>query len=347
MKIIIEEECELINKTGIGRYTEMLFAAFKNTGIEYENYPKTFMRYFVKNPYLRVIMYSLWYNIIFTFKLFLRKEKLLLIASNFYLPVLKLKNVIYVPVIHDLRLFIYPDTAGRLGGSVFRLRTKNALRNADYIITVSNTVKQEIVKLFNFPEEKIFTVYNAAAEIKNNDTDIKKYGIEKNKYIFSVSSLNRHKNIKSLIEAFELISPDYPDIKLVLAGKRGNDTFKNCTSNIIFTGYIGDNELYSLYSNALLYCSPSLYEGFGIPNIEAQSLGAPILCSDIPVYRETMQDSAEFSAPDALSIAEKLKYLINNPQRLKELSTKGYENIKRFDMHKVTEQLNGILTVLK
>ena len=88
---------------------------------------------------------------------------------------------------------------------------------------------------------------------------------------------------------------------------------------------------------------PSLYEGFGIPLIEAQYCGCPVLCSDIPVFREIGANSVEYCEPTTNEIANKLESLINNSQRLQELSELGKENVKRYSIEKITEQLKDVI----
>ena len=125
----------------------------------------------------------------------------------------------------------------------------------------------------------------------------------------------------------------------------GNEQREKLTHhpNIIFTGYVSDLEIPTLYSNAMMFVFPSFYEGFGTPNIEAQHFGVPLLCSDIPVFREVAGEGAEYCSTDADSIAEKMVYLINNPERRQELINIGYENVKRFDIERISEQLKEVL----
>ena len=233
----------------------------------------------------------------------------------------------------------------KLFSLINRLSINNSVKKADKIITVSNTIKQELIEKFNINPDRVKVVYNSVpehffnAEINSNVLD--KYKIQQNKYILSVATLNKRKNIPELIKAFEYISDKYPDLKLVLVGGMGNENREKLTKhpNIIFTGYIPDEDVPTLYKNALLYMYPSLYEGFGIPLIEAQYCGCPVLCSDIPVFREIGANSVEYCKPNSKDIATGLEKLINNPDRLRELSGLGKNNIKRFDKEIITKQI--------
>ena len=345
MKIIIEEEFALVNKTGIGNYTLNVMKALDCLNINWECYDKKFFIKYMKHPYLKNILYMLWLNSVFLLKLIREKEAIILLSTNHFLPFIKLKKCKYYVVIHDIRLFKYPNEVSKIGGFLFRKRVLSAIRNADKIITVSETVKKEIIEYFNYPEDKIKVLYNTTSiKQQDNQNILERYNIKNKNYILSVSSLNKNKNICSLIEAFEKISKKNSNIKLVLVGNKGNA--KNLITNnqnIVFTGFISDEELAALYSKALLYCSPSLSEGFGIPNIEAQMLGIPVLCSNIPVYKEICLNSAEFCETSSESIAQKLDFLINNKERLQELSEAGLINVKRFSSDKILNRLREII----
>lgn len=347
--IIIEEECALLNKTGIGQYTIIMEKALNTLKISYKNFPKNFLKILSFNSYLKNFAYIFWYNFIFIFKLLRIKEESLLISTNFFLPFIKLKKCKYITVIHDIRLFLFPNQATKIGRALFLSRFYNAIKKSDIIITVSETVKKELLQHFNINSDKIKVVYNSISpsfiDFQADKSLIKKYNLSERKYILSVATLNQNKNIPELIKAFESITDKYPDIKLVLVGGMGNEKRELLTKhpNVIFTGYIPDENLPSLYKNALLYVFPSLYEGFGIPLIEAQYSNCPVLCSDIPVFQEVAGNGAEFCIPDSNGIAAKLEYLINNGQRRQELISLGKENVKRFSIEKIARQLSDVL----
>lgn len=347
--IIIEEECALLNKTGIGQYTIIMEKALNTLKISYKNFPKNFLKILSFNSYLKNFAYIFWYNFIFIFKLLRIKEESLLISTNFFLPFIKLKKCKYITVIHDIRLFLFPNQATKIGRALFLSRFYNAIKKSDIIITVSETVKKELLQHFNINSDKIKVVYNSISpsfiDFQADKSLIKKYNLSERKYILSVATLNQNKNIPELIKAFESITDKYPDIKLVLVGGMGNEKRELLTKhpNVIFTGYIPDENLPSLYKNALLYVFPSLYEGFGIPLIEAQYSNCPVLCSDIPVFREVAGNGAEFCIPDSNGIAAKLEYLINNKQRRLELISLGKENVKRFSIENIAQQLKEVI----
>ncbi len=331
-------------KCGIGVYVDTLIKCLSSLnitpGIISFEYPKMLSK-------IKYWLYIIYLNTIFYVKTFITKPDVI-IFPTFFMPYLKRKKTKYITVIHDLCGY-RPGLMSKWGSRIMKINVWVACRKADIIVTVSDTVKNELIERFNINPDRIMVIHNAIAEYfidsENKPNVLGKYNIESGKYIFSVATLNKNKNIPSLIKAFESISDKYPDLKLVLVGGMGNEDRVKITKhpNIIFTGYIQDEEIPELYKNTMIYVSPSLYEGFGIPIIEAQYTGCPLLCSDIPVFHDIAGNGAEFTKTDSESISEKLEFLINNPSRRKDLTELEKENVKRFDIENVTEQLKNVL----
>lgn len=343
MTIYVIEEAKIGKYSGIEKYYFHLLDYFKNLNIKPIIFPKAFLE--KDSPILRRIKYFIWLNFIFTFKLLLLslKDEVKVIGVSYYVPFFKLPRVKYYPVVHDLIAVKYSKYIPKWNAFIIKLVTENAIRNAHKIITVSETVKNEIAEYYKYPLEKIHLIY-ARFSFDNNitldETEIlKKHSLKSKKYILSVFSTSEHKNIKALIEAFNKIYNSNKDYNLVLVG--GNNI--KCLEGIIYTGKIDNEELKVLYKNAKLYVFPSLVEGFGLPVIDSQNFSIPVLCSDIPVFREVAGDSAEFCTTESDSIYEKISYLLDNDDRCNDLIDKGTKNINRFNEKIVLEQLKGIL----
>ena len=329
--------------TGIGAYALTLLNILKLNNIKY----KTLELKLPKGTRYKYIFHTIWLNTIILLKTFLNKPNIIIFPA-FIMPYFTRKKTKYITVIHDLA-HLRENEMTKYSRFIFDLSTNIAIKKADTIVTVSETIKNELIQTFNIDKNRIKVVYNSIGEhflnSKNNPEILEKYNISQQKYILSVATLNRRKNIPELIKAFESISDKYLDIKLVLVGGMGNEKRELLTKhpNVIFTGYIPDEDIPSLYKNALLYVFPSIYEGFGIPLIEAQYSNCPVLCSDIPVFQEVAGNGAEFCTPDSNGIAAKLEYLINNEQRRLELISLGQENVKRFSIEKIAQQLKEVL----
>ncbi len=329
--------------TGIGAYVLTIINILKKSNINF-SFEELVLPAKTK---FKFIYHFLWFNTLFFIKsLFCKPD--VIICPSFIMPYFTRKKTKYVTVIHDL-CHLRGEEMTKYSRSIFGLSVNIVIKKADTIVTVSDTIKQELIEKFNISPDRIKVVYNSIGEhfinANLNPEILNKYNIQKDKYILSVATLNKRKNIPELIKAFESISDKYPELKLVLVGGMGNENREKLTKhpNIIFTGYIKDEEIPVLYKNALIYVFPSLYEGFGTPIIEAQYSNCPLLCSDIPVFREVAGKGAEFCKTDYQSIAEKMEYLINNPTRRNELINFGDNNVKRFSIENVAKQLLGIL----
>lgn len=342
-KIIIEDGFSTDNKTGVGQYTLMLENILKDIGYDIIHINKNFLLK-IKNKIIRRFFYNIWLNTFFILKA--KKYKTIAIFTNFAVPVFKLTNIKYISVIHDLCSIIHPEYNTKINNLYNNLNIKNAIRKSDKIITVSNTIKKEILNTFNLQLD--INVVNSSTttgldkiEIIENNV-LHNLGINQCQYILSVATNNKRKNVDLLIKSFKKIENEYENLKLILVGSGYK---KNISSkNIISTGYISDRTLKILYQHALLYVFPSLYEGFGTPILDAQYFGVPIVCSDIPVFYEVGQDSVEFfSHSSEDDLIRKVKLLVNDESSRENLIQKGHNNIQRYDINLIKKQLIDML----
>ncbi|BDR63169.1 glycosyltransferase family 4 protein [Clostridium tetani] len=217
------------------------------------------------------------------------------------------KNCSFVITLHDVIPYRMPETTSDNYRKIFNETLPKIVSLCDGIITVSNFSKQDIIKAFNFPEEKIFVTHLASEDIyKPKDKKISKLLIEKHysikdDFILYVGGFSPRKNIIGLIEAFsKLISFYKKDIKLVIAGKKGKSysLYKkrceelNIADKVIFSGFIELNHLPYFYSACKLFVYPSFYEGFGLPPIEAMACDCPVITSNTTSIPEVVLDSA-------------------------------------------------------
>ncbi len=237
-----------------------------------------------------------------------------------------------VTTIHDVSFLENPKWFSKSYYFLYKTFTPIICRYSKFIITVSEFSKSEIIKYYNIEAEKILVLYNATDFHLRQKVDVKfNFG----KYILGVFSLDPRKNYHLLITAFTQLK--LKDYKLVLVGK----TFSNFNTsadslekneNVIFTGYVTDEELLSLYQNASLFIYPSLYEGFGIPPLEALILGKNVLLSEIPVFKEIFGDSVSFFQNNSLEdLKEKINLLISNPPKISEETITMIQNKYSWD----------------
>lgn len=347
-RIIIEDGLNLYKKTGQGQYSVNIYNILKEIGYDVEMKRKPFLEK-IKNSTIKRILYILWLNTIFPLNILFKKSKMILF-TNTITPIFKIPNKKYYPVLHDLWAYKSPETV-TLVQKIYTYVVLFSIRNTyEKIITVSETSKKEIVDFLKCNEDDVKVVYNYFSFGENPSQCInpkfeeetqKKYKIYNNKYILSVATLNKRKNIKMLINAYNSMTTD---IKLVLVGSASTEKFdKQNNPNIIFTGYVTDDELKVLYKNAFIYAFPSAYEGFGIPIIDAQSFGIPVICSDIDVFHEIAGKAAQFCPLTPQGISEKILELVNNKNLQEELKQMGYQNIKRFSIDTLNSQLSTLM----
>lgn len=305
---------------GIGRFSLEMCKALRKEGM--------LIRLLVPKKYKRKITDTYGFDIIyfgafdshlweqFSVPFFLHKHKRPLLLNFSGLgPVFYSNKVI---TIHDVSYLYNPAWFSKKYYVLYKYLTPVASRYARFVITVSEFSKQEIVKYLSVEEEKIIVLHNATEfHLCKNIIPERKYG----KYILGVFSLDPRKNFQLLIEAF--LQLGLADHKLLLVGKKF-DVFNfygldlPTDDQIIFTGYVTDEELLSLYAGCSLFVYPSLYEGFGIPPLEALAMKKKVLVSDIPVFREVFGDAVfYFRSNSVASLTENMRRLIGGELRIK------------------------------
>jgi glycosyltransferase involved in cell wall biosynthesis len=227
-----------------------------------------------------------------------------------------------------------------------RLMYKIAAKKSSYILTISKFTQSELIKLLSIDEFKIgYSHLGISDEWWENDETTLSNNITKSvmPYILYVGNVKPHKNLVRLISAYSNITDDFPH-KLIIVGKY--DGFLSGDSEalelatvlegkVIFTGSINDDELRAYMDNADLFVFPSLYEGFGLPPLEAMARGCPVAISDIPVLREACEESAVYFDPYNVSdISNILVRLLSNKDMRKMYSERGLRQARKYNWEK-------------
>ena len=255
--------------------------------------------------------------------------------------------------IHDLAFLKNPSWYSRAYYWYYRLMTPLAVKTSQHILTVSEFSKSEILRFYPFLKgEKISVVYNAIDRqlFRSLNSEPVKGSLQppgSERFVLCVSSIDPRKNFARLIEACQGLT----DAKLYIVGKN-NRVFSQqkeldtTSEHIRFLGRVSDDELVRLYNQAACFVFPSLYEGFGLPPLEAMACGCPVLVSDIPVEREVCGDAAQYFNPlEPNDILHTIKQYLNSADVIREnMRQKGYENIMRFSWEKSAEVLMKIIT---
>jgi len=221
-----------------------------------------------------------------------------------------------IMTIHDVSYLLRPRAYSWLYTLYYRIMTPWAAKRAKQILTVSRFSKQEIMRYYHLDDEKITVVYNAAR------TTALAPRKETRPYLLVVGSLMPRKNIRRLIEAYSTM-PD-ADFNLLIAGitdasfaDAGLDAFAH-TRGVQWLGHVSPEKLNSLYRNATAYINPSLYEGFGIPLLEAMAQECPVLASDIPVFHEVCDAAACYFNPMKTEEIQSVMYSITHDEALRQ-----------------------------
>ncbi|MDP4277421.1 MAG: glycosyltransferase family 1 protein [Bacteroidota bacterium] len=204
------------------------------------------------------------------------------------------------------------------------------LKTTRCIITVSQTSKNEIVSRFGMNSDNVHVIYNAVTE---NSEHFRTKQMNKN-YILFVGSMDPRKNLERLISAFQLVETTGVNLKIVGGNEK---SFKEIRFNesknnqIEFLGRVDDETLFQLYSNAIAFIFPSLYEGFGLPPLEAIQKGCPVIGSDIEVFHEIYGDAMLYFDPrNEKSIADAIDLICSSEQLRTELIQKGQQLLKNY-----------------
>lgn len=261
-----------------------------------------------------------------------------------------------VTTICDMSYKLFPQYHPRRRVMTFNF-FENRMRNSDRIITISENSKQEIIELLKVPEEKVVVTYLGASEdykpIEINPEQKhyfrKTYGLPDN-YLLYVGTIEPRKNLSRLIEAFYLFKKETTtqnNIKLVLAGGKGwlfYEIFSRVQElkiedQIVFTGYVPDEHLPYLYNMAMAFVYPSIYEGFGLPPLEAMSCGIPVISSNTSSIPEVVGAAGILIDPyNVTDLAEAMSKVVQSKSLRAELSQKGLSKASQFSWAKCAEE---------
>jgi len=338
---------QIVYKTGVSRYTEQLVENLikidgKNkyllfgTSLRQIAYLKNFQKKFLSTENVAFKIYPfpiIIFEILFNRLRLIPIEKLIgsfdiLHTSDWIEPKVSSKNVKKITTIHDMVTYLFPATLPKRVLVNQKKRMALVKKESDQIITVSETTKQDVVKFLEVPEEDVKVIYSAAAsnfkpQSEENIDRVKEKFKIKTPFILSVGTQEPRKNIPRLIDAFEKINKENQNITLVLVGKYGWGPSIDPVPNVIQTGFVTEDELTSLYAACRVFVYPSLYEGFGLPILEAMACGAPVVTSNNSAMAEIGKDVAILVDPrNEAQMTKAINFILN-------LETDNYQKMVR------------------
>ena len=288
--------------------------------------------------------------------LYIRRHPLALFhGTNFEVPVWK--RCPTVLTIHDLSVLLYPQTHEKRFARRSRLRLPHMARRATMIVTPSESVRREVCEHLRVAPEKVVAVPEAARRlfhplpmVQTIETR-RRFGVE-DEFLLYVGTIEPRKNLLTLVRAFDHVLRTTKYLpQLVIAGKKGwltDDLYAyindlDMSDRILFTGYVTDEELRALYSSCRAFVYPSLYEGFGLPPLEAMACGAPVVASDIASIREAVGEAAHLVDPkDVDALARSIARLLEDDKERQHLSAAGLRRAAMFNWERTARSIREV-----
>ncbi len=290
---------------------------------------------------------------------YLEKEKIdIYFTPNYFTSPIHKKTYKLIVVVHDLIPFLFTFPKGSLIWKIFfkfKFQLRPIFKKADKIICVSKNTMKDLIKLFKVPSGKTKVIGEGVGRnfkiLKTYKVKefLKKHKLNYHEFILFVGRQDPYKNLESLIKAYGNLEDRFKEkYKLVILGKINQRYFPGLKEliqkleidNFVkFLGYIPEVELPYFYNGAAVFCLPSFYEGFGLPVLEAQACGTPVICSNTSSLVEIVDGSAILINPyDFREIKRALKWVLEDKELVLKLKRKGLENVKRFSWSKTADQ---------
>ena len=288
--------------------------------------------------------------------LYLKRARLdLFHGTNYDIPIWG--NCPTVLTIHDLSLLLFPETHEQRNVRRARRRLPLMSRRATTIITPTEAVKSEVCEHLRVPHDKVSVVNEAPRRsfhpmpFEQASATAHRLGLD-DEFILYVGTIEPRKNLITLVKAFaDVLSATNLRPQLVIAGKRGwlsDELFAyidhaNFGDRLRLTGYLGDDDLRALYSACQVMVYPTLYEGAGLPTLEAMACGAPVVTTNTPAISEMVGNNARLFAPsDSRALAQHLVELLTTPAEREALSRAGLKHAAQFTWERAARETLAI-----
>jgi len=355
-------EANVESKVGISEFAYRLLSEFyrkKNKDLQFEVYLKekpnsempreeNFWKYKIVGPK------PFWTQIGLPLALFSHRQKPdIFFTPTHYAP--RFSPIPTVVSVMDLSFLQFPQLFKSSDLQKLKNWTAYSVKKATKIITISQSSKDDIINEYKVAKDKVKVVYLGIKEEEkaNNMTQILEKHNIKTPYVLFVGTLQPRKNIAGLVQAFAKVVKKNPSLTLVIIGKKGwlYDEILSAPEkfgvgkNVVFLDFVKDEELPTFYKNAVCFVLPSLYEGFGLPVLEAMKYGCPVITSNISSLPEAGGDAAVYVNPDSIEdIAEKIEKVVNDKALQESMRKKGLSQVKKFSWEKSAQE---VLTVLQ
>lgn len=275
---------------------------------------------------------------------FASKRKLLINFCNTS-PILKRNQITFI---HDAAVYSCKNAYSKKFTLWYRLLYRCSALLDRKVITVSEFSKKELVNYIPMLKGKIEVIHNGVEHFQDIDIDETIFdlkNIKRENYILAVGSLHPNKNFQIIVDSLKDLDNN---ITLVIAGGFNEKVFSNASNfncdNVIRVGYVSDEQLKALYKHAKAFVFPSVYEGFGIPPLEAMSVGCPVIASEAASIPEVCGEAAIYFEPTNRSqLIHQINTIYNSDNIVSDLYSKGIKQSEKFSWKKSSEKLYKII----
>jgi glycosyltransferase involved in cell wall biosynthesis len=373
----IDVTSAVTQRAGIGRYTRELVQALvkydnafeyvlfsakpkKPTAIPLRINEKSQVQ-IRQAPFSEQWLYRLWHRLRIPLPVQLITGQLdLFYSPDFVLPPVQ-GDIPTVLTVHDLSFIHYPETFTKSLTNYLNRVVPRSVHRASHILADSQATKDDLLTIWGVPDEKVSVIYSGVDRSFRPSRDKEKlaelrdkYELGTDPYILSVGTIQPRKNFRMLIRAFKSVAENYPH-RLIIAGGKGwlyEETFQEVKTQglenkVQFIGFVDDKDLPALYSEATLFAFPSLYEGFGLPILEAMACGVPVVISDASCMPEIAGEAAlALAASGQDEWATGIQNLLEDPSRRMKMVAAGFLRARQFSWRVAAEQLADVFNNL-
>jgi glycosyltransferase involved in cell wall biosynthesis len=342
MKILVDGHMIGTKEGGNERYTWNLFKNLINlSSAKFKPYLLTNPKFDkdIKNT-VKLENKNNLYRLLYDIPKKINQKKFDLIHSNYVSPLIKNSKI--VVTLHDLSFKKYPQFYNLKDKLIFKVLLPYSLKLADAVIVPSQFSRSQSLKYYPFLKNKVFVTYEAADDCfyKINKQKARKKLKINSPFILTLNANNPKKNINRVIQAFNQLNKRVPEYRLIVVGPKNNIDQKNRNDpKIKFINHVSDSILNLLYNACRIFVYYSLYEGFGLPLLEALKANSIVIASDIPVHREVTKNKIVYADPqNPKNLFQKLYKLINNNEKAEQIRKKSYQLNKEYSWEKTAEQ---------
>jgi glycosyltransferase involved in cell wall biosynthesis len=259
--------------------------------------------------------------------------------------------------VHDLSFIHYPHTFPAPLVAYLNKVVPWSIKRATHVLADSQATKADLVHMWRVPDDKVTVLYSGVSERFQPVTTVtqltavrQKYKLGDAAYILSVGTVQPRKNYQMLIQAFKPVAENHPH-HLIISGGKGwlydemmaEVERQGLDGRVHFIGFVDDEDLPALYSDATLFVFPSLYEGFGLPLLEAMACGVPVITSNASSLPEVVGDTAvQLSPHKPAAWSQAITHLLSDEDERAQLVAAGFRQARHFTWQKAAQRLLGI-----